>query len=73
MFISAKIKGSSMRQKVTIAAQSMGAHFSETNISKPPRKPQIRTEGNVEIPPDIEEITRMIEETENIDRDDEDD
>jgi len=37
VFISAKIKGSSIRQKVSVASQSMNATFHETNITKPPR------------------------------------
>ena len=67
VFISSKIKGSAMRQKITVATQSFGAQFHETNITKygkrQPREGEIEIQ-DVDIPPDIDETLRLLDDEE---------
>jgi len=62
VFISAKIKGSSMRQKVSVASQSMGATFHETNITKSPRGSKVTklpTNYIDSTPPDLDDLDEL--------------
>lgn len=58
-FISAKIKGSSARQKVTISSGAGGVSIHETNITKSRKKPTIQSEEPIESPPNIEDFSEL--------------
>ena len=60
VFISAKIKGSGVRQRVSIASQMAGATFHETNITKSPRGSTKAIKINPALsdstPPDLDDL-----------------
>lgn len=69
VFISAKIKGASMRQKVSVASQSVGATFHETNITRSPRasKNKIQVGYTDSTPPDLDDFDELFkDDTENL-------